>query len=64
MEPLSKIKQIKKSRIGIYTVGLKSYWPQFPDMKPKLGNYHKIVTNKLEKYAPDRKEIRIYFWVS
>ena len=42
-------KKILKPRIGIYTMGLKHYWKQFPGLKNRLCNYGKFITKKIEQ---------------
>ena len=41
--------KILKPRIGIYTMGLKHYWKQFPGLKNRLCNYGKFITKKIEQ---------------
>lgn len=48
MEKLTHIKEVKKPRIGLYTVGLKHYWNQFPGLKERLLEYGKFIESKLE----------------
>jgi len=39
MLKLTPIKPIKKPRIGLYTIGLKAYWSQFPGLKDRMIEY-------------------------
>ena len=36
-------KQVKKPRIGIYSMGLKHYWGQFPGLRERLIEYGELV---------------------
>lgn len=36
-----------KAKIGLYSVGLKAYWAQFPGLKERLAGYNKFVEEKL-----------------
>jgi len=51
MDALSKIKPIKKGRIGIYTVGLKSYWPQFKGLRDRVIGYGEFVSERMKKFG-------------
>lgn len=39
----------KKSRIGVFGIGLAAYWPQFPWLKKKLEGYQKQVERRMAK---------------
>ncbi len=47
MEKMLHIKEVKKPRIGLYTVGLKTYWGQFPGLKERLMEYGKFIERKM-----------------
>ena len=34
-------------KIGIFSIGLNTYWPQFEGLEDRLGGYHKIITGKI-----------------
>ena len=36
-------------RVGLFGIGLDSYWPQFKGLKPRLEGYVRIVQKKLER---------------
>src|ERR1700709_569120 len=40
----------KKINIGLFGVGLDTYWPQFVNLKDKLLGYQKTIAEKLETY--------------
>lgn len=42
---------MKKARIGLYTAGLKAYWPQFEGMRERLEEYGKFIEKKLSQYG-------------
>jgi len=56
MSKLTAIKPIKKPRIGLYTIGLKAYWSQFPGLKDRMIQYGQF----LEKGMSDHGEIFNY----
>jgi len=36
-----------KVRIGLYTTGLKAYWPQFAGMRERLEGYGRFIAGEL-----------------
>ncbi|SHH42789.1 L-fucose/L-arabinose isomerase family protein [Clostridium grantii] len=48
---MERIKQIKKARIGLYSVGLKAYWTQFEGLEQRLINYGKFIEKKLSQFG-------------
>ena len=36
-----------KARIGLYTTGLKAYWPQFPGLRERLEGYGRFIAGEL-----------------
>lgn len=46
-----KIKESQKARVGIYTVGLKAYWPQFEGLRDRIIEYVNFIEKKLAPYA-------------
>ncbi len=45
---MQKIKETKKARIGIYTMGLKQYWVQFEGLRERLIEYGEFIASKVE----------------
>lgn len=48
-----KRKEAKKPRIGIYSMGLKAYWSQFPGMRERMLEYGNFITKKIEEYGSE-----------
>lgn len=44
---LTRIKPPAKAKIGIYTVGLRAYWPQFPGLRERLIEYGKFIASRI-----------------
>lgn len=51
MSKMEQLKAVKKPRIGIYTVGLKHYWGQFPGLRERMIEYGSFIENKMASYA-------------
>lgn len=51
LQTLEPIKPIKKGRVGLYTIGLKAYWDQFPGLKERLIEYGNFIENKMSQYG-------------
>lgn len=47
MLEFSPIKPSKKARIGLYTIGLKAYWTQFPGLKDRMIEYGRSLENRM-----------------
>ena len=45
---MEKIKNTKKAKIGIYTMGLQCYWAQFDGLRERLLSYGKFIASKVE----------------
>ena len=45
---MKKLKESKRVRIGIYTMGLKHYWGQFPGLRERMLEYGEFIKKKLE----------------
>jgi len=56
LSKLIPLKPIKKPRIGLYTIGLKAYWTQFPGLKDRMIEYGQF----LEKGMSEQGEIFNY----
>lgn len=41
----------KRARIGLYSVGLKAYWSQFPGLRDRLIDYGKFIESRLSEYC-------------
>lgn len=50
-------KEMKKPRIGLYSMGLKHYWGQFPGMKERLTEYGRFIAQKIENMGSE-----VYFY--
>ena len=44
---MEKWKAPKKPRIGLYTMGLKTYWSQFPGLRERLLYYGQFLADKI-----------------
>jgi len=51
MPKLARLNPIKKPRIGLYSIGLKAYWGQFPELKGRLLEYGNFIGNKMSQFA-------------
>ncbi len=51
MRKIEPLKQIKRARIGLYSVGLKAYWSQFEGLKDRLTGYGKFIEKNLLQYG-------------
>lgn len=49
MENLNRIKPLKKARIGLYTIGLRAYWEQFPGLKDRIQQYGQFIEAKMSE---------------
>lgn len=54
---MQKIKNAPKAKIGIYTMGLQSYWVQFPGLRERLLSYGQFIAQKIEAFGAEA-----YFW--
>lgn len=48
---LQTIKPVKKARVGLYSVGLKPYWSQFPRLRDRMVEYNVFIERKLSGMA-------------
>ena len=46
-------KKMKKPRIGIYSMGLKHYWKQFPGLRERLIEYGEFISRKVEQFGAE-----------
>lgn len=45
---MKKIKETRKAKIGIYTMGLKTYWSQFEGLRERMTGYGEFIAKKVE----------------
>lgn len=45
------IKPARKARIGLYSVGLQAYWPQFPGLRERLLEYAAFLKTRMSAWA-------------
>lgn len=43
----TKLKPMKKGRIGLYTIGLSAYWEQFPGLRERIIHYGEFLKEKM-----------------
>lgn len=51
MEALTPLKPVKRPRIGLYSVGLRAYWEQFPGLRERLIAYGKHIEQRLAAWG-------------
>ena len=51
MSLLTPIKAARKPRIGLYSVGLRAYWDQFPGLRERLIGYGQHIERRLSAWA-------------
>lgn len=51
MEKMKPIKEVKRPRIGIYSVGLKHYWGQFEGLRERIIEYGQFIEEKMSSYV-------------
>ena len=52
-----KLKETKKAKIGIYTMGLKAYWAQFAGLHERMMEYGNFIAEKIEKM-----DVEVFFY--
>lgn len=50
-------KEMKKPKIGVYSMGLKYYWGQFPGFRDRMIEYGTFIADKIESFGAE-----IYFY--
>lgn len=55
---MQRIKETKKARIGIYTMGLKHYWGQFPGLRNRMIEYGQFIADRISKM----KNAEVFFY--
>lgn len=48
---MNKLKDVKKARIGVYTMGLKCYWGQFEGLHDRMLEYGGFISKKIESFG-------------
>ncbi len=48
---LEPIKPAKKPRIGLYSVGLRAYWDQFPGLRERLVEYGQFIERRMSAWG-------------
>jgi L-arabinose isomerase len=51
MTPRTSLKPAKRPRIGLYSVGLRAYWEQFPGLRERLIAYGKHIERRLSQWG-------------
>ena len=58
MALLTPIKPAKKPRIGLYSIGLRAYWEQFPGLRERLIAYGQFIEQRLSAWG----EVQTLAW--
>ncbi len=48
-----KLKETRKAKIGIYTMGLQQYWSQFEGLKERLYGYGSFIAGRIEQMGAE-----------
>src|ERR671916_108547 len=51
MALLTPIKPAKKPRIGLYSIGLRAYWEQFPGLRERLIAYGQFIEGRIAAWG-------------
>lgn len=51
MNLFKKIKPPKKARVGLYSIGLKTYWDQFEGLKDRIIEYSNFIKDKMSDWC-------------
>jgi L-arabinose isomerase len=51
MPTLSQIKPARRPRIGLYSLGLRAYWEQFPGLRERLIGYGRFIEERLSAWG-------------
>ncbi|QMV42715.1 L-fucose/L-arabinose isomerase family protein [Cohnella cholangitidis] len=51
MSLFNPIKPVRKARIGLYSVGLRAYWEQFPGLRDRLVEYGKFIEDRMSQWG-------------
>lgn len=54
---MERIKEARKARIGVYTMGLKCYWDQFEGLRERILSYGQFIADKVTGMEAD-----VYFY--
>ena len=52
-------KPVKKPRIGLYSMGLKHYWGQFPGLEERMKGYGAFIAAKLEELTGQEARVTV-----
>lgn len=55
---MERIKTARSARIGVYSMGLKHYWNQFPGLRERLAGYGEFISEKIKAMA----NVEVYFY--
>lgn len=55
---MPKLKPCRKARIGVYTMGLKHYWGQFPGLRERMLTYGQFISDKIMQF----ENTEVYFY--
>lgn len=50
---MDKLRSAKHPRIGVYTMGLKTYWSQFPGLRERLLYYGQFIADKISRMGAE-----------
>src|SRR5689334_10703838 len=51
MSSLTPIKPARRPRIGLYSIGLRAYWDQFPGLRERLIGYGQFIERRLAAWG-------------
>lgn len=54
---MKKLKETRKAKIGLYTMGLKAYWNQFAGLRERMLEYGNFIAKKIEAMGAE-----VYFY--
>lgn len=54
---MKKMKEAKKPKIGIYSMGLKAYWSQFAGLRERMLEYGEFIAHRIEEMGAE-----VYFY--
>lgn len=54
---MKKLKETRKAKIGLYTMGLKAYWSQFEGLRERMLEYGSFIAKKIEAMGAE-----VYFY--
>ena len=51
MTMFTPLKEVKKARVGLYSIGLRAYWEQFPGLKERLSEYGLFLESTMAQWG-------------